>query len=147
MQAKPNIFSGGLAVDDRGQIAFVNDFDFDSVKRFYIVSNHRTGFVRAWHAHRREAKYVTAVSGTALVGAVQVDNWENPSKKLPVQRYVISADKPEVLHIPPGYANGFMSLTCDLKLIFFSTSTLEESADDDIRYDARYWDIWGVIER
>ena len=56
MQDKPHIFKGGLAVDDRGQIAFVNDFDFESVKRFYIVSNHRTGFVRAWHAHRHEAK-------------------------------------------------------------------------------------------
>jgi len=60
---------------------------------------------------------------------------------------MISSKKPQVLYIPPGYANGFMSLTSDLKLIFFSTSILEESANDDIRYDARYWDIWNVIER
>jgi dTDP-4-dehydrorhamnose 3,5-epimerase-like enzyme len=147
MKEKPHIFNGGLAVDDRGETAFVNEFNFEGVKRFYIISNHKAGFVRAWHAHKHEAKYVTAVSGEAIVGAVKIDDWEKPSKDLSVERYVISSKKPQVLYIPPGYANGFMSLTSDLKLIFFSTSTLQESAGDDIRYDARYWDIWDVIER
>jgi len=147
MKDKLHIFNGGLAVDDRGEITFVNEFNFEGVKRFYMVSNHKAGFVRAWHAHRHEAKYIMAASGAAIVGAVKIDNCEKPSKDLPVERFVISSKKPQVLYIPPGYANGFMSLTSDLKLIFFSTSTLEESANDDIRYDARYWDIWNVIER
>jgi dTDP-4-dehydrorhamnose 3,5-epimerase len=147
MDDKIRILEGGIAVDDRGRIAFVNNFDFAGVKRFYMVSNHKAGFVRAWHAHRREAKYVMAVSGAAVVGAVKIDNWQEPSKDLPVERYVISSKKPQVVFIPPGYANGFMSLTSDLSLMFFSTSTLEESAGDDIRYDARYWNIWDVIER
>ncbi len=141
------ILNGGLSIDDRGELAFVNDFDFDSVKRFYIVSNHKAGFVRAWHAHKREAKYVTAIAGAALVGAVNIDNWEKPSADLSVRQYVISSKKPQVLYIPPGYANGFMSLTPDMRLIFFSTAVLEESANDDIRFDARYWDIWNVVER
>ncbi len=147
MKEKPHIFNGGLAVDDRGETAFVNEFDFEGVKRFYIVSNHKAGFVRAWHAHKHEAKYVTAVSGEAIIGAVKIDNWEKPSKDLSVERYVISSKKPQVLYIPSGYANGFMSLTSDLKLIFFSTSTLQESTGDDIRYDARYWNIWEIVER
>ena len=147
MKDKTYIFNGGLAVDDRGEIAFVNEFDFEDVKRFYMVSNHKAGFVRAWHAHKHEAKYVMAVSGEAVIGAVKIDDWKKPSRNLAVERYVISSKKPQVLYIPPGYANGFMSLTSDLKLTFFSSSTLEESANDDIRYDARYWDIWDVIER
>jgi dTDP-4-dehydrorhamnose 3,5-epimerase-like enzyme len=141
------LFKGDLAVDDRGQVSFVNDFRFEGVKRFYMVSNHLAGFIRAWHAHRHEAKYVTVVSGAALVGAVKIDDWDHPSPSLPVQRYVLSAQKPQVLFIPPGYANGFMSLTPDLKIIFFSTATIEESCADDVRYDARYWDIWQVVER
>jgi dTDP-4-dehydrorhamnose 3,5-epimerase len=40
-----------------------------------------------------------------------------------------------------------MSLTEDAKLMFFSTSTLEESMGDDIRFDSRYWDIWNTVER
>jgi dTDP-4-dehydrorhamnose 3,5-epimerase-like enzyme len=143
----PRLLEGGLAVDDRGSVAFVNAFDFEGVRRFYVVANHRQGLVRAWHAHRREAKYVTVVSGAAVVAAVQIDDWERPSREAQVHRFVLSAAKPSVLFIPPGHANGFMSLTDDAKLVFFSTSTVEESRDDDVRYDARHWDIWAVEER
>lgn len=145
--AGPILLEGGLAVDDRGQIGFVNDFDFTDVQRFYWVTNHRSGFVRAWHAHRHEAKYVTVVKGSALIGAVEIDDWENPSKDNKVWRYVLNVHKPAVLYIPAGYANGFKSLTDDAKLIFFSTSTLAETHGDDIRYDAYYWNPWKVIER
>jgi len=144
---KPAVMSGGLAVDDRGEVGFVNDFNFQGVKRFYTVSNHRTGFIRAWHGHKNESKYVTAVLGSAIVAAVRIDDWKNPSPALTVDRFVLSAKKPSVLFIPAGYANGFMSLTDDLKLMFFSTSTLEESAGDDFRFDSRLWDPWQVVER
>jgi dTDP-4-dehydrorhamnose 3,5-epimerase len=87
------------------------------------------------------------VTGAALVGAVAIDNWEQPSRDLKVHRFVLSADKPRVLFIPAGYANGFMSLSADAHVMFFSTSSLEESKGDDVRYDARYWDIWTVEER
>ncbi len=144
---KPILMGGGLAVDDRGHVGFVNDFAFRGVRRFYTVSNHRANFVRAWHGHKKEAKYVTAVAGAAIVAAVRIDNWNYPSRDLEVERFVLSANKPSVLFIPAGYANGFMSLTDDLKLMFFSTSTLEESTVDDIRFDSRLWDVWQVIER
>jgi dTDP-4-dehydrorhamnose 3,5-epimerase-like enzyme len=144
---EPTLIAGGLAVDDRGEVGFVNGFAFENVKRFYTVRNHRAGFVRAWHAHRREGKYVTAVAGAAIVGAIRIDDWDNPSASLPVVRHVLSAAQPKVLFIPPGYGNGFMSLTDDTCLMFFSTSTLDESKDDDIRYDARRWDIWTIQER
>jgi dTDP-4-dehydrorhamnose 3,5-epimerase-like enzyme len=144
---QPILFKGDLAVDDRGEVGFVNDFDFAGVRRFYTVKNHGVRFVRAWHAHRREGKYVTAVDGAAIVAAVKIDSWEKPSRDLRVDRFLLSAHKPSVLFIPPGYANGFMSLTADLKLLFFSTSTLQESADDDIRFDSRLWDAWQVAER
>ncbi len=141
------LYNGDLAVDDRGEVGFVNDFDFSGVKRFYTVRNHRRGFVRAWHAHQREAKYVTVLEGAALVAAVKIDDWKSPSRDLPVAKYVLSSRRPKVLFIPAGYANGFMSLTDDARMVFFSTSTLKESAGDDIRFDARLWDIWNVEER
>lgn len=143
----PRLLDGGLGVDDRGEVAFVNDFHLEGVKRFYLVSNYRSGLVRAWHAHRHEAKYVTVVQGAAVVAAVIIDNWEQPSKETHIHRFILSANKPSVLFIPSGYANGFMTLTTDAKLMFFSTSTLEESRGDDIRYEARYWDAWQIIER
>src|SRR5438132_14101924 len=105
---EPVLYTGDLAVDDRGELTFVNDFDFTGVKRFYTVRNHRAGFVRAWHGHRREAKYVTAAAGAALVGAVPIDDWDHPSPSQPVRRYVLSVAQPAVLYIPAGWANGLM---------------------------------------
>ena len=52
------LINGGIAVDDRGQLSFVNDFDFKDVKRFYMVENHEKGFIRAWHGHKKDVKYV-----------------------------------------------------------------------------------------
>ena len=111
--SEPRLIKGGLAVDDRGQVSFVNDFDFSGVKRFYAVENHQRGFIRAWHAHKKEAKYVMVASGSALVGAVAIDDWDNPAKDAQVHRHVLSARSPSVLYIPAGYANGFMSLSED----------------------------------
>jgi dTDP-4-dehydrorhamnose 3,5-epimerase len=143
----PELLRGGLAVDDRGEVGFVNEFDFTDVRRFYTVSNHRAGFVRAWHGHRHEAKYVLAVTGSALVCCIEVDDWEAPSAELAVQRFVLSEKSPAVLRVPAGYVNGFMTLTPDAKLMFFSSSTLDESLGDDVRFPARYWDPWKVEER
>ena len=149
--AKPILYEGALAVDDRGTLAFVNSFDFAGasmmppVRRFYLVSNHQVGMIRAWHGHKKEAKYVIAVSGTALVCAVGIGG-ENPALADP-DRFILSASEPAVLVIPPGYANGWMSLTPDARLMFFSTSTLEESKTDDYRFPARYWNPWKVEER
>lgn len=144
---EPKVINGGLAVDDRGQVTFINDFDFADVKRFYMVSNHKQGFVRAWHAHKKEAKYVLVVKGAAKVAAVAIDDWDKPSKNAEVKQFVLSEKKPTVLYIPAGYANGFMSLTDDAQIMFFSTSTLDESLGDDFRYESKHWDVWSVVER
>lgn len=143
----PRLIAGRLAVDDRGEVSFVNDFDFVGVKRFYAVANHRAGFVRAWHGHQKEAKYVTMARGAMLVCSVAVDDWRNPSRDLEIQRFVLSESAPAVLYIPPGHAHGTMSLTERAKAIFFSTATLQESQQDDFRFPARTWDPWLVTER
>jgi dTDP-4-dehydrorhamnose 3,5-epimerase-like enzyme len=144
---RPRLLAGGVNVDDRGTVRHVNAFEFDGVKRFYVVENHRVGLVRAWHGHRREAKYVTVLTGAALVAAVAIEDWESPALDTPVERFVLSANSPAVLFVPAGHANGFMSLTADARLVFFSTATLEESKGDDVRFPARTWDPWGVEER
>ena len=137
------LINGGLAVDDRGTLTFVNDFDFKDVKRFYMVQNHAKGFVRAWHGHRNEGKYVLVTKGSAIVCTVSIDDVH----ALPT-RHVLSAQKPQVLFIPKGNYNGFKTLTDDTQVMFFSTTTLEESLGDDIRLPADIWsDVWEVEQR
>ncbi len=134
------LIPGGKAVDDRGVVSFVNDFNFADVKRFYQVENHGKGFIRAWHAHKKEGKYIYVARGTFLVGIVNLDTEE-------VKKFVLSADKPSVLFVPPNHANGFMNLTGGGSIMFFSTSTLEESLGDDIRYPYDKWNIWQIDYR
>jgi len=144
---EPELLKGGLSVDDRGEVGFVNGFDFAGVRRFYTVSNHVQGFVRAWHGHRRETKHVFVGAGAALVCCLEPDDWDAPSVDLPIHRFVLSERAPAVLRIPAGFVNGFMTLAPGTKLTFFSSSTLEDSLGDDIRFPARYWDPWGAEER
>ncbi len=145
--AKTMLLRGGSATDDRGSLFFINDFDTAKARRFYIVTNHASGFIRAWHAHRKEGKFVTVLRGAALIGAVRVADMANPDPRATVERYVLSERSPSMLYIPPGFANGAMTLTPDAMIQYFSTSTLEESKGDDIRFDARLWDPWRVEER
>jgi dTDP-4-dehydrorhamnose 3,5-epimerase len=126
---------GGISVDDRGSVRFVNDFNFVNVKRFYQVENHSKGFIRAWHGHKKEGKYVYVSSGTALIGVVNMDTEK-------IEKFVLSSKNPRVLYIPPNNFNGFKSLEENTTILFFSTSTLEESLGDDIREAHDKWNIW-----
>lgn len=147
MTAELRLIAGGRATDDRGTLKFINDFDVSHARRFYVVTNHRQGFIRAWHGHEREGKYVTVLQGAAIVAAVRVTDWKNPDPGAKVNRYVLSEGNPSVLFIPPGYANGAMTLTDDAIIQYFSTSTLEESKGDDIRFPANFWNAWSIEER
>ena len=129
------LIQGGISVDDRGSVRFVNDFKFEGVKRFYQVENHSKGFIRAWHGHKKEGKYVYVPSGTALIGVVDMETEK-------IEKFILSSKSPRVLYVPPNHFNGFKSLEDNTVILFFSTSSLEESLGDDIRESHDKWDIW-----
>ena len=129
------LIPGNVFADDRGFLRFINDFNFENVKRFYQVENHRQGFIRAWHGHKKEAKYVYVSKGSALVGIVNLETGE-------ISKFTLTREKPSILYVPPNYANGFQTLAPDTIMMFFSTSTLEESKGDDYRFGWDHWNIW-----
>jgi dTDP-4-dehydrorhamnose 3,5-epimerase len=136
----PTIIKGGLATDDRGTLRFINDFNFQGVKRYYQIENHEKGFIRAWHGHKIEAKYFYVVRGAILIGAVNLTTEET-------HRFVLSAESPAVLYIPAGFANGFKNLRSDTIVQVFSTTTLQESLNDDYRFAYDTWNIWDIEYR
>mgnify|MGYP003657848489 FL=1 len=129
------LIQGNVFADDRGFLRFINDFSFEDVKRFYQVENHRQGFIRAWHGHKKEAKYIYVPKGSALVGIVDLETEE-------ISKFTLTCESPSILYVPPNYANGFQTLTSDAIMMFFSTSTLEESKGDDYRFEWDRWNIW-----
>ena len=144
---KIKILDAGSVIDDRGEVVFANKFDMKKIKRFYIVSNHRTNFIRAWHGHKKENKYVMVIQGASMISAVKIDNWKKPSKENKVEKIILSEKKPKIIYIPKGFANGFKTLKSNTKIVFFSTSTTRQSLKDDFRFEYNYWNPWKITFR
>ena len=140
-QARPQRIEGGLHVDVRGTVTFVNDFHFHGVDRFYTIQAHRPYEPRGWIGHQREQKWFFAVQGTVLVAVVQPDDWRLPAGNLPVERFVLSADKPGVLHVPAGYATGSLGLSEGAILMVFSSGIMQDVKADDYRFPVDTWPI------
>ena len=121
---------------------FFNDFDMEAVKRFYVIEHPDIEIVRAWQGHQKEQKWFYVISGSFKVELVKPDNWENPSPDLKPEEYILKAEDNRVLHIPGGRANGFKALEPGSKMMVFSSFTVDESAQDNYRYDKTLWYNW-----
>ena len=143
----PKIISGNRVYDNRGSLRFSNKLIFNNIERFYIVHNYSKNFIRAWHGHLKEEKFITCVKGTLQLSAVKISKIKKQSKLSKVYNYVLNENNNDFIHIPKGYANGSMSLEDNSKLLIFSTSTLKDSIKDDYRFEYNYWNPWKIDER
>ena len=112
------------------------------IVRFYLIEHPEVSVVRAWQGHKIEQKWFCVVAGSFKVVLVQPDDWENPSKELATQEFILKTENCEVLHIPGGFANGFKALEPGSKMIIYSDSNVEESAADNFRFEAAMWYHW-----
>jgi dTDP-4-dehydrorhamnose 3,5-epimerase-like enzyme len=136
---KPKLIDGGFFEDNRGSISFVNDFKFDKIDRFYIISNSNENPIRAWQGHKLDEKNFYCLQGIFQISCVKIDDWENPSKSLKIERFILKEKESKILHIPAGYANAIESIEPNSKLISFSTLPLSQVANDDVRFELNTW--------
>lgn len=136
---KPIIIESGFFEDDRGSLSFVNDFKFEKLERFYMISNSNSKPLRAWQGHKFDEKNFFCLQDSFEISFVLIDNWENPSKSLKVESQIIKATESKIIHIPAGYANAILSLEPASKLISFSTLPLSKIKDDDVRFKSNTW--------
>ncbi len=140
------LIKGNTHTDHRGTIRFVNDFNFDGVKRFYAITHPDIDIIRAWQAHKLETKYFYVLKGSFLINWIKIDDWDAPSKNLKVESHILKDNMSEVLKVEPGHANGFKALEPDSTLIIYSNLTLEQSKADDYRFPDYYWGIKNITE-
>ncbi|GAB1418889.1 WxcM-like domain-containing protein [Bacteroidales bacterium] len=133
------LIKGNIHKDHRGIVRFVNDFDFERIKRFYTITHPDTSVIRAWQGHKLETKYFYVNKGSFLINWIEIDNWQQPSKELEINSYTLSDTQSEILIIPPGYVNGFKALEPDSTMMVFSDMLLEDSKNDDYRFPEDYW--------
>lgn len=137
----PKVIEGGNFSDHRGTISYVNDFSFNGIERFYIISNCNENPIRAWQGHKLDSKNFYCLNGSFKIHFVKIDDWEKPSKDLTVETIFVTVAESKIVHIPAGYANAIESLESNSKLISFSTLPLTDVKDDDVRFPSDYWSI------
>lgn len=146
---KPFAYESKVSIDDRGifvpwlqntdQLEYAPGL---KIKRIYYVYNHEAGIVRGFHFHEKEWKIFTICSGAAKFVALDP---KNPTEKF---TFVSSSRKQNVIVIPPGFANGWVSLESNTVLICGSTASFDESINDDKRRDPyEFGDVWGIKPR
>lgn len=135
------------------------------VKRAYFIQNSQKGVVRGFHYHEHETKYFVVLRGMAKfvtsqlalqeaasmlaegarceVHRVELNPYDNET-----QQFTLSDHKQQMLIVPPGHANGWVSLSDDCILLALSSSTFEQSKNDDLRLDPYiFGDVWSVGAR
>ena len=138
---EPIIFESKSHSDHRGTVSFTNDLNLNKVVRTYKVINKQARTVRAWHGHKIEEKWISVEDGEFLVCVVKVEDFENPSKDQEVFKFNMTPDS-GILYIPKNYANGAMNLTENNAVRYYSSLPLEESIDDDYRFESDFWNPW-----
>ncbi len=136
------IIEGGKYEDVRGKLIFFNDFDMRGVKRFYVIEHPDEQVVRAWQGHQKEEKWFYVIDGSSKMVLVKPDNWQNPSGELKTEEFLLESRQQQVLYVPGGYANGFKALQPKSRIIVFSSFTVEESANDNFRFNKDQWYNW-----
>lgn len=135
--------NGAAHTDVRGKLIFFNEFSMESIKRFYEINPSNTEIIRAWQGHLIESKWFYCASGSFIINLLPLDANGIVSSTLPVERFVLSSEKPLILKVPGGYASGFKAITDNSKLIVFSDTTIAKSSIDDFRYpETQYSANW-----
>lgn len=137
----PTLIPGGLHADARGSVAFVNDFHFAGVDRFYILRCSKVREPRGWVGHQRDRKWFIPVHGSFFVAVVRPDHWTNPQRTLHVAQYVLRSDAPAVLEVPPGHATTQVALEEGAALFVLSSGRIEDARSDDFRFPIDQWPI------
>ena len=142
MKGKAEIIGGKEFKDERGKLIFFNEFDMAEVKRFYVIEHPNVETVRAWQGHKTEQKWFYVIDGGFKIALVKPDNWENPSRDLKPEEFVLKADDNRILHIPGGWANGFKALEANSRLMIFSDFSIADAGKDDHRFEKDLWFEW-----
>lgn len=137
--ASIEIIKGGISLDARGQIRFVNEFDMSSVKRFYIIKNSDTELIRGWRAHRVEQRWFYLLYGSFELNIVKIDNWTNPSINLTIETIKLSADDLQVIHLPVGYGTALKALEENSELLVFADHGIDHVPFDDYTWPVDYF--------
>lgn len=132
------LLEGKKHQDERGIITYNNDFDASKVKRMYTIENHSADFIRGWQGHKIEQRWFACMKGSFEISVIVIDDFENPSKDLTIQKYLLQDDVLTYLHIPSGCITAIQAKEEKSKLLVLADYDLGEISDE-YRYNLDYF--------
>ncbi|MFV0138510.1 WxcM-like domain-containing protein [Empedobacter falsenii] len=129
---------GNRHQDDRGIITYNNNFDASLIKRIYTIENHSIEFIRGWQGHQVEQRWFAAMKGRFEISVIVVDDFENPSKDLSIQQYILDSESLTYLHVSAGCITAIKALEEDNKLLVLADFGLGE-VQDEYRFPIDYF--------
>ena len=134
------LLEGKKHQDERGIITFNNEFDASQIKRIYTIENASTEFIRGWQGHKIEQRWFACMNGSFEISVIEVDNFENPSKDLTLNKYVLISETLTYLHIPAGCITAIKTLQTNSKLLVLADYALGE-INDEYRFPIDYFNF------
>jgi dTDP-4-dehydrorhamnose 3,5-epimerase-like enzyme len=137
----PKLFDLENFSDYRGTISFCNQLEGYLFKRFYMLFSDQEKQVRAWQGHLKEEKFFLPISGKFKIVLVPIIDLPNQNFGNP-KMYNLDSSHPQVLYVPGGYLNGFQFQDKGGQLMVFSNFNLEESKNDEVRFEKSTFYVW-----
>ena len=135
---QPQIIKGNHHKDDRGTLTFNNDFNALGIKRVYTIENESLDFLRNWKGQQIEQRWFSAVAGSFKIKLIEIDDWKNPTKDLPILEFILNSENLDILHVPRGFATSIQYLEDHSKLLLFADYQLGE-IQDEYRFASNYF--------
>lgn len=138
---EPQISTVNIHQDERGEIRFCNEFDLLPFQRFYCISSGKENQIRAWQGHKRERKVFLPLSGKTKIVLVEITDFST-QKVGKITEYMLDFERPELLVVPGGYANGIQFMSHESSIMVFSDLSLQDSKEDDFRFNKDLFYHW-----
>ena len=139
MNISHQIIQGNVFSDGRGFLSFINNFSLRRIIRFYEIIPKNTFIIRAWQAHKKESKWFYCTQSSFKLNLIKLNSFENPSDILPFFSYELHPNRPKIVFVPFGYANGLQALVDGSKLMVFSDLDLDASKHYNFRFKINKW--------
>ena len=116
--------------DERGIITFSNDFDASLIKRIYTIENKSLDFIRGWQGHKIEQRWFASMQGSFEIAVITIDNFENPSKDLIPEYFILKTNNLDFLHIKSGCITAIKAKEENSKLLVLADYSMNEIQDE-----------------
>ena len=134
------LLEGKKHQDERGIITFNNDFDASSIKRIYTIENNSTDFIRGWQGHKIEQRWFASMQGSFEIAVITIDNFENPSKDLIPEYFILKTNNLDFLHIKSGCITAIKAKEENSKLLVLADYSMNE-IQDEYRFPLDYFKL------